>query len=58
MTSCIVTSQKAVEAHGCKPLVTNLLIVPHVLGILTANVPYRIIYLEDVSESQMNAHIV
>ena len=33
-------SQKALEAHGCKPWLTNLSIVPHTLGILTANITY------------------
>ena len=29
---------KALEAHGCKPWTNNLLIVPHTLGTLTANI--------------------
>ena len=35
-----------IEARGCKPWVTNLSIVPHTLGILTANITYCIILLE------------
>ena len=30
------------QAHGCKLWVTNLLIVPRTLGILTANITYCI----------------
>ena len=33
----LAESQKAAEAHGCKPWVTNLSIVPHALGIRTTN---------------------
>ena len=36
----------------------KLLIVPHTLGILTANITYCIMLLEHVNESQVNAHIV
>ena len=32
--------QKALEAHGCEPWVTNISIVPHTLGILTKNITY------------------
>ena len=32
-STSLTKSQKAVEAHGCKPWVTNLSIVPHTLGV-------------------------
>ena len=34
--------RKALEAHGCKPWVANLSIIPRALGILTANIAYCI----------------
>ena len=43
------------EAHGCKPWVTNLAIIPHTLGTLTTNthgIPH-----EYVNESQVNAYV-
>ena len=30
---------------------------PHTLGILTTNITYNTLLLEDVNESQLNAHI-
>ena len=42
--SCQVA--KTVEAHGCKPWVTNLSIVLHALGMLTTNIIFCIIFLE------------
>ena len=42
----LAESQKALEAHGCKSWVTNLSIVPHTLGTLTANITYCIQLLE------------
>ena len=33
-STSLTKSQKALEAHGCKPWVTNLLIAPHTLGVL------------------------
>ena len=47
-STSLAKSQKAVEAHGCKPWVANLSIVPHTLGILTANITYCIMLLEYV----------
>ena len=46
------------EAHGCKPWVTNLSMVPHTLGILTASITYCIILLEYVSKSQVNVNVL
>ena len=37
-STSLAESQKAVEARGCKPWVPNLSIVPHTLGMLTANI--------------------
>ena len=37
-STSLAKSQKALEARSCKPWVTNLSIVPHTLGILTANI--------------------
>ena len=54
----LAKSQKALEAHGCKPWVTKLLIVSHTFGILTANITYCVIFLEYVSESQVYTGIV
>ena len=34
------------ETPGCKPCVTNSLIIPHTLAILIANIAYCIILLE------------
>ena len=42
----LAKSQKALEAHGCKRWVTNLSIIPHTLGILTAKITCCIILLE------------
>ena len=50
--------RKALEADDCKPWVTNLSMVPPILGILTANIAYCIILLEYVINSQVNAHVV
>ena len=44
----LTESQKALEAHGCKPWVTNISIVPHTLDILTSNT--RITYCIIVSK--------
>ena len=52
--TCLTESQKALEVHGCKLWETNLSIVPHTLGLLTANVTYCIVFLEYVHESQVN----
>ena len=49
---------KTLEAHGCKPWVTNLSIVPHTLSMLTANITYCIILLEYVHKSWVNTHLV
>ena len=53
-------SQKALEAHGCKPWVANLSIVPSTSGILTTNSTYCIVLLEYVDKSQANVqgHVV
>ena len=42
-------SQKTQEAHGCKPWASNLSIIPHTLGIQTANIAYCIISPEYVN---------
>ena len=47
----LAKSQKALEAHGRKPWLTNLSMIPHTLGMLTANITYCIILLEYVNES-------
>ena len=57
-STSLAESQKALEAHGCKPWVTNLLIISHTLGILTANITYCVILLEYVNKSQVNAQVV
>ena len=49
------SQKKTLEAHGCKPWVAKLSMVPHTLGILTANVTYCVIFLEDINESHVNA---
>ena len=54
----LADSQKALKAHGCKLWVTNLLIVPHILVTLTANITYCITLLEYVNESQVNVPVV
>ena len=54
-STSLAESQKALEAPGCKPWVTNLSIVPHTEGILTANttcITYCIILIEYVNEAQ------
>ena len=56
--SSFYNSRKTLEAHGCKPWVTNLLIVSHTLSILTANITYCIILLQYVNESQVNVGVV
>ena len=56
---CLSRVQKALEAHGCKPWVTNFSTAPHTLGIvLTTNVPYCIIFLEYVNKSQVKVRMV
>ena len=57
-STSLANSQKALEAHGCKSWVTNFLIDPSTLGILTANITYCIILLEYVNECQVNTHVV
>ena len=57
-STSLAESQKALEVHGCKLWVTNLLIVPHTLGILTANVTCCIVLLEYVNEFQVNMRVV
>ena len=49
---------KSVESHGCKSRVTNLSIIPHILGILTTTIIYCIMFLDHVNEPQMNAFVV
>ena len=51
-------SWKAVEAHGCKPWVTNLSIIPHTLGLQTANTTYCIILLQYINKCQVNMSMV
>ena len=41
-----------------KPWLTNFLIVPHALGILTASITYSIIPPECINENQVNTHAV
>ena len=42
--------QKALEAHGYKPWVTNLsIIVPHTLGILATSITYGIPLLDTIT---------
>ena len=48
--------QKTREAHGYKPLVINLLIIPHTLGILPTNISYCILF-EDINETQVNTRV-
>ena len=57
-STSLVELQKALEAHSCKPSVTNSSIIPHILGTLTANITYCILLLEYVNESEVNAGIV
>ena len=52
------SSHKALEAHGCQPWVTNLLIVPHTLHILSASIAYCIMFIEYINESQVNVYVV
>ena len=54
----LTESQKILVAHSCKSWVTNLLIIPHTLGILTANTTYCIALLKYINESQVNACVV
>ena len=51
-------SQKALKVHRCKSWITNLLIVPHTLGTLTANITYCVILLEHINESSECMHSV
>ena len=51
LSTSLPEAQKALEAHGCKLLVTNLSIVPHTLGILTANITGCI------NQYQENTHV-
>ena len=39
-SNSLAKSQKALEAHGCKPWVTNLLIIPYTLGMYTNHKHY------------------
>ena len=58
-TTSLFEVQKALEAHGYKPCVTDLSIVLHTLGILTADITFCIIYyFEYVNESQVNVLVV
>ena len=57
-SNSLTKMQKTAEARGCKPWVTNLLIIPCTLGILTTTITYYMIFLEYVNESQVNARAV
>ena len=46
------------RSHGCKFSVTKLSIVPHTLGILTANVTCCINLLWIINQSQVNLRVV
>ena len=55
----LAESQKALlKLMAANPWVTNLLIVPHTLVIVTTNIIYCIILLEYVNKSQVNALVV
>ena len=43
------------EPYGCKLLVSNLSIVPHTSGILTANVTLYSCFI--INKSQVNTHV-
>ena len=57
-STSLAKSWEALEVHGCKPWVTNLSIVSHTLGILTANITYCIVLLKYVDESQVSVSVV
>ena len=57
-STSLAEAQKTLEAHGSKPWVTNLSIVPRTLGILTANITCCTIFPECVNESRVNANVV
>ena len=62
-STSLTESQKALEAHGCKPGGTKLSIIPHTLDILTVNtIPNcRILCVLEymyVDESQLNVCLV
>ena len=62
-STSLTKSLKALEAHGCKPWVTKLSIIPHTLDILTANTIHncRILCAREymyVDESQLNVCLV
>ena len=50
-------SQKAVEVRDYKPWVANSSIVLRTIGMLTADITYCMLFLEYVSESQVNTCI-
>ena len=58
----LTESQKTLEAHGCKPCVTNLSIVSHTFSILMLNITYymylRLLLHVYVSEYQVNTSVV
>ena len=47
-----IESQNNVQAHGYKFWITITSIIPHTLGMLTANITYCIILLEGVSSER------
>ena len=59
-STSLAEPQKALEAHGCKPWVTNLPFIPDTLGtcILPTNITYCIMLLQYmyVNVSQVNTH--
>ena len=58
LTSLFSVSLKTLAVHGYKSWVTNLLIIPGTLGLLTANITYCRILLECINESPVNMCIV
>ena len=56
-STSLTEAQKALEGHSCKHSVTNLSIIPHTFGLLTANVTCCIVSL-NYYETQVNVHVV
>ena len=58
LSTALTGFQKTLEAQGYNDWLTNLSIVLHKLGILTASVTYCIILIEYINQSQVNACVV
>ena len=56
-STTLTESRKTIEAHGRKPWVTNLSIVPHTLGVLFTTISYYIFLLKYFNKSRVSTYV-